>query len=206
MSIETEWENVIAWFESIFHHAHAGTLPPAPVVGGPPVALPPVNPAVITPPAPVLPVVVPVVPAPVPVVDDITITGGCYGHSAKVDAYIAARLLTQPGATLPKEILFEGMLGHLSGDALIEAEFQLDNMYPFIPGEVFDSSRDSWGPRFVTVIDSKIVLVGPNGEVGARADILVFGRAYKTAEQVIAYMSTLLYKSSAFGGGFVAHP
>jgi hypothetical protein len=191
--------NVIkSWFLYIEEHfIHHGTYPLPPVAGsGVPVVLPAL---------PVAPVITPVIPAPV-VADDIIITSGCYGHSVKVDAYIAARLLTQPGATLPKEILFEGMLGHLSGDALIEAEFQLDNMYPFIPGEVFDSSRDSWGPRFVTVIDSKIVLVGPNGEVGARADILVFGRAYKTAEQVIAYMSTLLYKSSAFGGGFVAHP
>lgn len=63
MSLQIEFETLLAWFEHLIHHHQNGTLPPAPVVGGPavivaaaPVPAPVAAPAPIAP-APVAPVV-----------------------------------------------------------------------------------------------------------------------------------------------------
>lgn len=48
------FQRLEAWFATIWHHFHAGTLPDPPVAGSP-VTLPPVNPDVTTPPAPPVP-------------------------------------------------------------------------------------------------------------------------------------------------------
>lgn len=42
MSLSSIWKEIEAWFAAILHHAHAGTLPPAPTVASGPVSLPPV--------------------------------------------------------------------------------------------------------------------------------------------------------------------
>lgn len=49
------WTKLLEWWNLLWHHAHAGTLPDAPKPGDPPVAIPPANPGVVTPPAPVIP-------------------------------------------------------------------------------------------------------------------------------------------------------
>lgn len=51
---ESIWQRIAEWWHLLWHHAQAGTLPPAPVVGGDPVMIPPVG-ATTTPPAPPLP-------------------------------------------------------------------------------------------------------------------------------------------------------
>lgn len=43
-----------AWFAAIWHHFHAGTLPDPPTAGNP-ATLPPINPGIVTPPAPPVP-------------------------------------------------------------------------------------------------------------------------------------------------------
>lgn len=62
-----------AWFATIWHHFHAGTLPDPPVAGAP-VTLPPINPGVATPPAPPVPPPMPPaleLPKGVELVDDV---------------------------------------------------------------------------------------------------------------------------------------
>jgi hypothetical protein len=50
-TIETDIKNLIAWIEHLFAHQAAGTLPIAPVAGGPAVSLPPAAGASTSPPA-----------------------------------------------------------------------------------------------------------------------------------------------------------
>lgn len=48
---ESLWQKISEWWHLLWHHAHAGTLPDAPVPGGAPVTIPPIG-GTVTPPAP----------------------------------------------------------------------------------------------------------------------------------------------------------
>lgn len=63
---ESIWQRISEWWHLLWHHAQAGTLPPAPVPGGVPVTIPPIG-GTVTPPAPPLPVL----PAGVTLVDTV---------------------------------------------------------------------------------------------------------------------------------------
>lgn len=206
MSIETEWENLVAWFEAIFHHAHAATLPPAPVVGGPPVALPPINPVVITPPAPVLPPLPPVV---VPVSNlpaGAVLTHGICGMTDAVKAKIDAIRARNPQTNV-FSAFYAGFLRPLltSDDQRTEADWQLTQTYPIIPGAVFDPvaiAQEVSGLQPVTSVHPFVL------GSGVVPDCVVFHDAYKTEADVLAKIEAIDAAGGYAGGGstgIVAH-
>ena len=199
MSIETEWENLVAWFEALFHHAHAGTLPPAPVVGGPPVSVPPIDPSVITPPAPALPpVVVPIVPVST-LPAGAVLTHGICGMTDAVKAKIDAIRARNP-ATNVFSAFYAGFLRPLltSDDQRIEADWQMTQTYPMISGAEFDPvaiAKEVSGLQPVTSVHPFVL------GSGVVPGCVIFHDDYKTEADVLAKIDELDAAGKYAGGG-----
>ena len=199
MSIETEWENLVAWFEALFHHAHAGTLPPAPVVGGPPVSVPPINPVVITPPAPPLPLppVVPVVPVstlPAGAVLTHGICGMTDAVKAKIDAIRARNPQTNVFSAFYAPF-FRQLL--TIDDQRVEADWQMSQTYPMIPGAEFDPvaiAKEVSGLQPVTSVHPFVI------GSGVVPGCVVFHGDYKTESDVLAKID-LIDAAGGYAGG-----
>lgn len=186
MTTQTPWQRLKAWLSLILDHAQANTLPEAPVEGGPSVPLSNTGSAAT---------------------NDITIVDQCFGQSAKVQAAFKAIQAQYPKYQPPVNYLFEGMLHYLQGANLVQANWQMDNRFPLIAGAPFDPAdmaKDCWPPQIVSVVDNPaksdypinaperyILTMGKDGQSGVIGNYIVFGRNYKTPEQVIAYLNTL---------------
>ena len=206
MSIETEWENLVAWFEALFHHAHAGTLPPAPVVGGAPVSLPPVNPGVVTPPAPPLPPVV----VPAPPVSNLpagaVLTHGICGMTDAVKAKIDAIRARNPNTNV-FSAFYASFLRPLlaTDDQRIEADWQMSQTYPMIPGAEFDPvaiAKEVSGLQPVTSVHPFVL------GSGVVPGCVIYHDDYKTESDVLAKIDAIDAAGGYAGGsagGIVVH-
>lgn len=123
--LEKICQDIEAWWHLLWHHAQAGTLPPAPVPGGVPSTIPPVG-GTVTPPAPPMPV-----PGAVP---DSTPPPPGHGATPSAAATTVGTLVGQqvPGCGLPDS---DGRIQIPDIAAKFEAGslFLTDATLPYVP-------------------------------------------------------------------------